>query len=76
MEDLALASNEGIAKPIQGQSMPSLFQDPQTIFENKDRLEKVAAAIENLPDQERLVVTLSYYEGLTLREIGELWQLT
>ena len=22
------------------------------------------------------MVTLSYYEGLTLREIGELWQLT
>ena len=22
------------------------------------------------------MVTLSYYEGLTLREVGELWQLT
>ena len=76
MEDLALASNEGIAKPTHGQSMPSLFQDPQTIFENKDLIEKVAAAIEKLPDQERLVVILSYYEGPTLREIGELWQLT
>ena len=73
MEDLALASNEGIAKPTHGQSMPSLFQDPQTIFENEDRLEKIAAAIEKLPDQERLVATLSYYNGLTLREIGKLW---
>ncbi len=76
LEDLALASNEGIAKPTQEQSMLSLFQDPQTIFENKDLIEKLSAAIEKLPDQERLVVTLSYYEGLTLREVGELWQLT
>ena len=53
--------------------MFNLFKNTQTIFENKDLIEKVAAAIEKLPDQERLVATLSYYNGLTLREIGKLW---
>jgi RNA polymerase sigma factor for flagellar operon FliA len=33
--------------------------------------EALAQAITRLPDHERLVVTLSYYEELTLREIGE-----
>ena len=29
-----------------------------------------------LPEQEKQVLTLSYYEELTLREIGQVWGLT
>lgn len=32
--------------------------------------EKLADAIQNLPDRERLVMTLYYYEEMTMREIG------
>ena len=32
--------------------------------------EKLAEAIHNLPDRERLVMTLYYYEEMTMREIG------
>jgi RNA polymerase sigma factor FliA len=32
--------------------------------------ERLAAAIANLPDRERLVMTLYYYEEMTMREIG------
>ena len=31
----------------------------------------LADAINRMPDRERLVLTLYYYEGLTLSEIGE-----
>jgi RNA polymerase sigma factor for flagellar operon FliA len=31
---------------------------------------RLASAIEQLPERERLVLTLSYYEEMTLREIG------
>ena len=41
--------------------------------ELKDRL---ADAIESLPERERLVVALYYYENLTLREIGEVLGVT
>ena len=41
--------------------------------EVKDRL---ADAIESLPERERLVVALYYYENLTLREIGEVLEVT
>ena len=41
--------------------------------ERKDRL---VEAIESLPDRERLVIALSYYETLTLREIGEVLGVT
>ena len=32
--------------------------------------ERLAEAIANLPDRERLVMTLYYYEEMTMREIG------
>ena len=41
--------------------------------ELKDRL---AEAIESLPERERLVIALYYYENLTLREIGEVLGVT
>jgi len=41
--------------------------------ELKDRL---ADAIESLPDRERLVIALYYYENLMLREIGEVLGVT
>ena len=52
------------------------FQDPFTSVESKDLVEKLGGAIEELPERERLVVTLYYHEELTLREIGEVLNLT
>jgi RNA polymerase sigma factor FliA len=36
----------------------------------------LADAINRMPDRERLVLTLYYYEGLTLSEIGEVLGVT
>ena len=38
--------------------------------------EMLADAISRLPEREKLVVTLYYYEELTLREIGEVLGVT
>jgi RNA polymerase sigma factor for flagellar operon FliA len=38
--------------------------------------EMVADAITSLPEREKLVITLYYYEDLTLREIGEVLGVT
>jgi RNA polymerase sigma factor for flagellar operon FliA len=48
-------------------------EDEAHASELKDRL---ADAIESLPERERLVVALYYYENLTLREIGEVLGVT
>jgi RNA polymerase sigma factor for flagellar operon FliA len=37
---------------------------------------RVVRAIEGLGEQERVVITFYYYEGLTLREIGRVLDLT
>lgn len=44
--------------------------DPVLTFENDEMRHILAGAIGTLPERERLVVTLYYYEGLTLAEIG------
>ncbi|MEK6584714.1 MAG: sigma-70 family RNA polymerase sigma factor, partial [Nitrospirota bacterium] len=36
----------------------------------------IAEAIQKLPEKERLVLTLYYYEELTMKEIGELLKVT
>jgi RNA polymerase sigma factor for flagellar operon FliA len=44
--------------------------DPQLGLRSADLQERLADAIRNLPKLERLVLNLSYYEGMDLREIG------
>lgn len=50
--------------------------DPSEIFEISETKEILAEAIERLPEREKIVIALYYYEGLTLREIGEVLGVT
>ena len=50
--------------------------DPQTSLSLTEMREAIADAIARLPEREKLVVTLYYYEELTLREIGEVLSVT
>ena len=50
--------------------------DPETTLEQTEVKEALAEAISDLPEREKLVVTLYYYEELTLREIGEVLGVT
>ena len=45
-------------------------EDPLFCCLRGELKEKLAEAIENLPERERLVMTLYYFEELTMREIG------
>jgi RNA polymerase sigma factor for flagellar operon FliA len=50
--------------------------DPQGTLSQTEMKEAMADAIARLPEREKLVVTLYYYEELTLREIGEVLGVT
>jgi RNA polymerase sigma factor for flagellar operon FliA len=50
--------------------------DPGSNFEQQENRFVLTDAINRLPERERLVVTLYYYEGLTLAEIGEVLGVT
>jgi len=49
---------------------------PQEALDENEMREALADAIARLPEREKLVVTLYYYEELTLREIGEVLGVT
>jgi RNA polymerase sigma factor for flagellar operon FliA len=50
--------------------------DPQAELDTTEVRDRLADAIESLPERERLVIALYYYENLTLREIGEVLGVT
>src|SRR3954449_925110 len=50
--------------------------DPAAVMDATDLKDRVADAIARLPEREKLVVALYYYENLTLREIGEVLGVT
>jgi RNA polymerase sigma factor FliA len=50
--------------------------DPQGTLSQTEMKEAIGEAIARLPEREKLVVTLYYYEELTLREIGEVLGVT
>jgi RNA polymerase sigma factor for flagellar operon FliA len=50
--------------------------DPQGALAQTELKEALGEAIARLPEREKLVVTLYYYEELTLREIGEVLGVT
>src|SRR4249919_2021097 len=50
--------------------------EPQSALAQVEQKEALGEAIARLPEREKLVVTLYYYEELTLREIGEVLGVT
>ena len=50
--------------------------DPESIIDQTELKDRVADAIAALPEREKLVIALYYYENLTLREIGEVLGVT
>ena len=54
---------------------PSGLQ-PDVIIEKKEIKRVIADAIQELPDNEKKVLVLYYYEDLTLKEIGKILEVT
>jgi RNA polymerase sigma factor for flagellar operon FliA len=50
--------------------------DPEVLVDQSELRDRIADAIAALPEREKLVVALYYYENLTLREIGEVLGVT
>jgi RNA polymerase sigma factor for flagellar operon FliA len=50
--------------------------DPLATILNDQERERIADAIQQLPEKERLVLTLYYFEELTMKEIGGILKIT
>jgi RNA polymerase sigma factor for flagellar operon FliA len=74
VDDLSLHEPDGhkVVKMLADTHTP----DPLSSLVNEREREVIATAIRQLPEKERLVLTLYYYEELTMKEIGELMKVT
>jgi RNA polymerase sigma factor for flagellar operon FliA len=66
----------GQASATVGDTIADRNHDPVEAFEVGEMKHLLADAINRMPDRERLVLTLYYYEGLTLAEIGTILSVT
>jgi RNA polymerase sigma factor for flagellar operon FliA len=68
-EVLALGGERGEAITL-GDTIADSGDGPVGLFETEETRQLLATTINRLPEREKLVLTLYYYEGLTLAEIG------
>ena len=59
-----------------GDTIPDSGLGPVGAFEVEETKQILAQALNRLPEREKIVLTLYYYEGLTLGQIGEVLHIT
>ena len=74
--DEILLSGDVPGSSTVGDMVEDPAHDPVAAFEVDEMKHLLADAINRAPDRERLVLTLYYYEGLTLSEIGAVLGVT
>jgi RNA polymerase sigma factor for flagellar operon FliA len=70
LDELLAAGSDRSSGATVGDTIADTVNDPVAAFESEEMRHVLADAINRMPDRERLVLTLYYYEGLTLAEIG------
>jgi RNA polymerase sigma factor for flagellar operon FliA len=77
---LALDDAWGLSSGLEGGTLGDTVSDegadPATIHESSEVRAALADAIARLPEKEKVVIALYYYDNLTLREIGEVLGVT
>jgi len=77
-----LSLEKPLAQDAEGHAVPLLAQlaeetpGPCELAETEELKQHLAAAIDTLPEQEKVVLSLYYFEELTMREIGAVLALT
>lgn len=75
LDDLVSMGDEG-QKLSWLDTLPDDRVGPAAAFDQEEMVEILGQAIEALPERERLLITLYYHEGLTLKEIGQVLTVT
>jgi len=74
-EMLSVGSDRGESLSV-GDTVADAGAGPVTAFEIEEMRQTLADAINRMPEREKIVLTLYYYEGLTLAEIGQVLSVT
>jgi RNA polymerase sigma factor for flagellar operon FliA len=74
-EMLSVGGERGESTTL-GETLPDKGEGPVQAFEVEEMKQLLADAINRMGEREKIVLTLYYYEGLTLAEIGEVLGVT
>jgi RNA polymerase sigma factor for flagellar operon FliA len=74
--DELLVDDDGGSPRLVDTLQDSTALDPQAVAEHGEARQLLARAVEQLPDREKVVVSLYYFEGLTLAVIGRVLGVT
>jgi RNA polymerase sigma factor for flagellar operon FliA len=75
LDDLVSMGDDG-QKASWLDTLPDDRLGPAAAFDQEEMVEILGQAIDALPERERLLITLYYHEGLTLKEIGAVLSVT
>jgi RNA polymerase sigma factor for flagellar operon FliA len=76
LDELLVDEDGGGSPRLVDTLQDSTALDPQAMAEHGEARQLLARAVEQLPDREKVVVSLYYFEGLTLAEIGRVLGVT
>lgn len=76
LDELLVDEDGGGSPRLVDTLQDSTAPDPQAMAEHGEARQLLARAVEQLPDREKVVVSLYYFEGLTLAEIGRVLGVT
>lgn len=73
---ISIVDLDGENEFLKKQIPDALSKAPLLLYEKKELRQKLTLAIDNLPERERQVVALYYVEELTMKEIGQVLDIT
>lgn len=76
LDDLFTRGGERGESTTLAETIPDRAEGPMGMYEMEELRQTLAAALNRMPEREKVVLTLYYYEGLTLSEIGEVLGVT
>ena len=74
LEDMIFSEDDDM--PLMGTIQDDKSPSPENMLEKKEELEYLVKALDNLNDKDRTVLSLYYYEGLNLKEIGKVLEVS
>ncbi len=76
LDEILIAGSEGTGSLTRADTLMDQSPSPTAAYEVEEVRQVLAKAISEMAEREKLVLTLYYYEGLTLAEIGEVLGVT
>lgn len=74
LEDIIFSDDDDM--PLMGTIEDEKSPSPEKLLQDKEEVEYLTKALDNINEKDKMVLSLYYYEGLTLKEIGKVLEVS